>query len=362
MGKSDFTSATRRDSLRLQHPSFSALVVVMSDTLKITLLGTGIPNPDVNAFDTSTLIEAGDEVVMLDFGRGAVIRLAQAGYPLGYVDTIIISHYHSDHFSGLFDLAMTGTIQQPFSNRGGQLHIFGPWGIDDIAEGAWQATKPDRDIRVADHEIDPEHMRIIRYSCEQEGVVYDRGGLRIIAIEVDHGEFIRPAYAFRVEYGGHVFVHSHDTRYNENLIAQAQGVDVFIHEIAAADTWLGGSPDPSQEADDLGTNALVVRTSRGQDLMERALQAGFLTLTREVNPRYMDSVQPHQRNKKYAVSARHDGLRAEGKTVPRTARLRPDALHADLDPSIARSQYDGTRARVSAGKASEAAPRSLVGR
>ena len=76
----------------------------------------------------------------------------------------------------------------------------------------------------------------------------------------------------------------------------------------------------------------------------------------------MDSVQPHQRNKKYAVAARHDGLRAEGKTVPRTARLRLDALHADLDPSIARSQYDGTRARVAAGKASEAAPRSVVGR
>ena len=68
----------------------------MSDTLKITLLGTGIPNPDMNAFGTSTLIEAGDEVVMIDCGRGAVIRLAQAGYPLGYVDTIIISHYHSD--------------------------------------------------------------------------------------------------------------------------------------------------------------------------------------------------------------------------------------------------------------------------
>ena len=51
---------------------------------------------------------------------------------------------------------------------------------------------------------------------------------------------------------------------------------------------------------------------------------------------------------------------AEGKTVPRTARLRLDALAADLDPDIARSQYEGTRARVAAGKASEAAPRSLA--
>jgi len=206
----------------------------MSDTLKITLLGTGIPNPDINAFGTSTLIEAGGQVVMIDCGRGAVVRLAQAGYSLGCIETIILSHFHSDHFSGLFDLAMTGTIQQPYGNRRGPLHVFGPPGIDDIAKGAWLATKPDRDIRVADKEIDAEHMRIIPHVYEREGVVFDRDGLRIIAIEVDHGEFIRPAYAFRVEYQGRVFVHSHDTRYNENLIAQAQGADVFIHEVAAA--------------------------------------------------------------------------------------------------------------------------------
>lgn len=202
-------------------------------SLKITLLGTGIPNPDVNAFGTATLIEAGDERVLIDCGRGVVVRLAQAGFPVGYIDTVILSHYHSDHYSGLFDLVMTGTIRQPFSNRGAPLQLFGPPGVEDIAEGLWQATKPDRDIRVADNEIDPEHMRIIPHGYEA-GIVYDKGGLKIIAIEVDHGEFIRPAYAFRVEYAGHVFVHSHDTRYNENLIAGAQGADVFVHEVAAA--------------------------------------------------------------------------------------------------------------------------------
>ncbi len=200
----------------------------------MTLLGTGIPNPDINAFGTSTLIEAGSERVMIDCGRGTVIRMAQMGFPLGYIDTLILSHYHSDHYSGIFDLLMTGTIQQPFSNRGGPLMVIGPPGVDTIAEGAWLATKPDRDIRVADSEIDPEHMRIVPHVYHEEGVVYDHGGLKIIAIEVDHGEFIRPAYAFRVEYRDHVFVHSHDTRYNENLIAQAHGADVFIHEVAAA--------------------------------------------------------------------------------------------------------------------------------
>lgn len=208
-------------------------MTVDDKTLRVTLLGTGIPNPHINAFGTATMIEAGEQSVLIDCGRGTVIRMAQMGFALGHTDTVILSHYHSDHYSGLFDLLMTGTIQQPFSDRGGPLHVYGPPGVEDIADGAWLATRPDRAIRVADNEIDPEHMRIIPH-LYSEGIVFERGGLKIIAIEVDHGEFIRPAYAFRVEYAGHVFVHSHDTRYNDNLIAHAQGADVFVHEIGAA--------------------------------------------------------------------------------------------------------------------------------
>lgn len=128
-------------------------------------------------------------------------------------------------------------------------------------------------------------------------------------------------------------------------------------DIAASDTWPGGSPDPETEDADPGLNAMVIRTARGTDLVRRAVETGYLTVTETVNPRYMDSVQPHQRNKKLAAGARHDGLRAEGKTVPRTARLRLDALTAELGPEQAKFQRDGTRERVKIGKASEPTPR-----
>ncbi|MEL0198267.1 MAG: MBL fold metallo-hydrolase, partial [Rhodobiaceae bacterium] len=84
------------------------------DVLRVTLLGTGIPNAQINAFGTSTLIEAGEERILIDCGRGTVIRLSQLGLGVGHVDRIFLSHYHSDHFAGLFDMAMTGTIRQKF--------------------------------------------------------------------------------------------------------------------------------------------------------------------------------------------------------------------------------------------------------
>ena len=97
----------------------------------------------------------------------------------------------------------------------------------------WAFTSADRTIRVADGEIDPDRHRI-DVGVISEGVMLEENGLRIIAFEVDHGEFVKPAFGFRVEYGGHVFVHSHDTRYSENLIAHAAGADVIVHEVAMA--------------------------------------------------------------------------------------------------------------------------------
>ena len=86
------------------------------DVLRVTLLGTGMPNAQINAFGTSTLIEAGEERILIDCGRGTVIRLSQLGLGVGHVDRIFLALLF-DHFAGLFDMAMTGTIRQKFGGR-----------------------------------------------------------------------------------------------------------------------------------------------------------------------------------------------------------------------------------------------------
>jgi ribonuclease Z len=44
---------------------------------RVTLLGSGTPDPKPDRFGPSTLIEAGDQKVLIDVGRGATIRLFQ---------------------------------------------------------------------------------------------------------------------------------------------------------------------------------------------------------------------------------------------------------------------------------------------
>ena len=63
-------------------------------------------------------------------------------------------------------------------------------------------------------------------------------------------------------------------------------------DIAAADTWPGGSPTPDMVepgADD-GTNAVMARTTRGLQLMEAAIADGALSEERDVTPRDMDKL------------------------------------------------------------------------
>jgi coenzyme F420 hydrogenase subunit beta len=127
-------------------------------------------------------------------------------------------------------------------------------------------------------------------------------------------------------------------------------------DIAAADTWPGGSPDPETEDQDPGTNAVLVRNAAGAALMAAAEAAGFVTIEEELDPRYMDSAQPHQMRKKFVVRARLDGLAAEGRTVPRCARLRLYALSAEMGATVYRTQLEGTRHRVRTGKADETTP------
>jgi ribonuclease Z len=75
-----------------------------------------------------------------------------------------------------------------------------------------------------------------------EGTVYDNDGVRVTAFEVDHGEHIKPAFGYCVDYDGRSVVISGDTRFSENLITHSADVDLIIHEVAAVRPELLADP------------------------------------------------------------------------------------------------------------------------
>jgi ribonuclease Z len=203
-------------------------------TFRATLLGTGVPIPRADRFGPSTLIEAGDQTILIDAGRGATMRLFQLGVPIGRIDALLLTHFHSDHTVGIPDLWLTGWLTGYFANRRRPFNVIGPTGTRTLMHHLEAAYARDIEIRVEDEKLAREYAAVTVKEFADDGVIYQAGGLRVIAFAVDHGEAIKPAYGFRVEYDGRVAVISGDTRYNENVVRYGQGADLLIHEVAMA--------------------------------------------------------------------------------------------------------------------------------
>jgi len=205
-----------------------------SNDFRVTLLGTGVPTPRPDRFGPSTLVEAGEQKLLIDAGRGAAIRLFQIGIPIGRIDALFLTHFHSDHTSGIPDIWLTGWLESHFGTRRRPFHVVGPTGAKALMANLEKAYAADIDIRTADEKLPREGVALQVEEFNADGAIYRKNGVTVIAFEVDHGDVIKPAYGYRIEYGGRSVVISGDTRFNENVIKFGTGADLLIHEVAIA--------------------------------------------------------------------------------------------------------------------------------
>jgi ribonuclease Z len=199
-------------------------------TLKVTLLGTGMPAPFLDRLGPGTLVETADgNIFLFDCGRGMSQRLFQLAIPSGRVN-LFLTHFHSDHTVGIPDVWLTGWCGQ--EQRQSPMRIWGPEGTKDMVRYLEMAFAADINIRVADEGIPREAASFVATDI-QEGVVLEIGDTKVTAFYVDHGDAIKPAFGYRIDCRGRSVVISGDTRYCENLVRFAQGADVIVHEVAA---------------------------------------------------------------------------------------------------------------------------------
>jgi ribonuclease Z len=213
--------------LALGITAFIALTALApAQTLKVTLLGTGNPRPTIERFGPSTLVEAGTLKLLFDCGRGATQRLYQLKVPFAEVDALFLTHLHSDHTVGIPDLWLTGWIM----GRKTPLRVWGPAGTKRMMSHLQQAYQFDTHVRRdVDEKLAAQGAVVVAKDIDQ-GIVYQSGAVKVTAFAVDHGP-VKPAFGYRIDFGGHSVVLSGDTRYSENLIRFAQGTDVLIHEV-----------------------------------------------------------------------------------------------------------------------------------
>lgn len=204
-------------------------------SMTVTLLGTGTPAPYADRAGPATLVQAGEEALLFDTGRGVATRLFQKGVAPNAITAHFFTHLHSDHTVGLPDLWLTGWFGRPWPGRTLPLQVYGPKGTKTMTDYLPKAYDEDIRIRVEDQGLPVEGVKFVTQEFEEGGVLYKKNGVTVTAVEVDHGGELIPAFGFIVEYDGKKVAISGDAMYDKRLIEAAANADVFVHSVALID-------------------------------------------------------------------------------------------------------------------------------
>ncbi|MCW2556794.1 MAG: metal-dependent hydrolase, beta-lactamase superfamily [Mycobacterium sp.] len=208
--------------------------------IEVTLLGTGSPMVDANRAGPSTLVRAGEQVFLVDCGRGVLQRAAAVGVGAANLTALLLTHLHSDHITDLNDVITTRWVTT-FQRT--PLPIIGPPGTAAVVEATLAALAPDISYRIAHHAdiTEPPAVEVHEYT---EGSVWgvraseatgnEDGGVQIRVAPTDHRP-VEPTIGFRIEYGGASVVLAGDSVPCASLDALATGAGALVHTVIRKD-------------------------------------------------------------------------------------------------------------------------------
>ncbi len=208
----------------------------LPDGLHVALCGTGAPLPDPRRAGPCTVVIAGSHIFVVDAGEGGARHISLMGLPIGRLEAVFLTHFHSDHIDGLGPMML---LRWTGNAATSPLPVYGPPGVTQVVAGFDAAYRLDDGYRTAHHgpAIAPPSGAggtAITFTPPPRGslgnvVVYDRDGLRVTAFSVEHGP-VNPAVGYRFDYKGRSAVISGDTAASAALVANAKGADLLVHE------------------------------------------------------------------------------------------------------------------------------------
>lgn len=200
--------------------------------MKVTLLGTGSPIPDPNRGGPCTLVQAGQQNIMIDCGRAAIMRLLGAGVLPGMVNTILITHLHSDHITDLNDLVTTRWVMMPVNVP---LKVVGPVGTRQVVDAMLTMLTLDQGYRHAHHDDlranGPLTVDVVEVG---PGETFNIGEVSVSTHATDHRP-VDPSIGFRIEHDGKVAALAGDTIPCAGLDDLCLNADIYVQTVIRDD-------------------------------------------------------------------------------------------------------------------------------
>lgn len=186
--------------------------------MELTVLGCGDAFGNGGRSNTSFLISEGNESVLLDCGASTLIRLKHEKVDLESISTIIISHFHGDHYGGIPFFLICALFEQP---REKPLTIVGPEGVEERVYALQEAMYSGTTDQFSNLDL--------TFAEYREGDILILGDKKIKAWKVEHSPPSMP-HAIRLEWSNKKIAFSGDTSWTDNLIPLSDDTDLFICE------------------------------------------------------------------------------------------------------------------------------------
>ena len=201
------------------------------DEMRLTFLGTGMPFPRKSQAASSVFVELGNgDKLMFDIGSGSIANFNTLQIPLGNATKVFISHLHTDHQG---DLDMLWAEGLPFG-RVTPLEVYGPsadyaaLGTKKYVENMLDSQAWDLESRKGKVPTSGAEILVNEFDYNKTQIVYDKDGVKVTSFPAVHG--IAGAVSYRLDWNNMSLIYSGDTKPNQFMVENGQGVDLLIHE------------------------------------------------------------------------------------------------------------------------------------
>ncbi|MEV0545652.1 MBL fold metallo-hydrolase [Nocardia salmonicida] len=193
--------------------------------MHLTIVGNRAGMPADGGASSGYLVETGQSRVLLDCGPGIAVMLGNYVHA-SLLDAVVISHLHLDH---CYDVLPIGkqAMRKAADAPDRRIKLFVPKGarakLDQLAALFPVKTFPDLNRA---------------FDLAYEVIEYERGGtyaLTDCSIELVPMVHTEPACGVRIESPTGSLAFTGDTGWNDNLVALAADVDIFLAESTLAE-------------------------------------------------------------------------------------------------------------------------------
>ncbi len=258
-------------------------------TRVITLGTRSGPTPTVGRAQSSNLLTVNGAQYIIDAGDGVTRRLIRRKTNFRNIDTIFITHPHSDHTGGLGGLM---TLIND-SRRTKLVNIYGPPGTAAAVQGLVQFLTVSSEIRISDGTHSVPAAKVFHGHDTATGVIFQDANVKVTAVENSHFNFPResPGYgkyksfAYRFDTADRSVVFSGDTGPSDAVAELAKGADLLVSEVTdsvedfiAFQTSIGRWQQMTPEEQKQGIRHHIEEHITPDELGKLAAKAGVKTL------------------------------------------------------------------------------------